>query len=117
MLNVPVFLLDPRTSSPEPEPPRRLLFHVPSPPCVADRSAYLLHTRIFCTRVSSAQFREYGVLFVLHAIASLIGLSILCFGNLAHFFGCVGLLWEVTTILINNRYLPWCILIFLLLLL
>jgi hypothetical protein len=105
-----VFLLDPRTSSPE--PPLRLLFHVPSPPPVL-----LIALRIFCTRVSSAQFREYGVLFVLHAIASLIGLSILCFGNLAHFFGCVGLLWEVTTILINNRYLPWCIVIFLLLLL
>ena len=50
------------------------------------------------------QFREYGVLFVLHAIASLIGLSIMCFGNMFHFFGCIGMLWEFTTIMINNRY-------------
>ena len=45
------------------------------------------------------------MLFVLHAIASLIGLAIMCFGNMFHFFGCIGMLWEITTIMINNRYL------------
>eukprot|EP00802_Teleaulax_amphioxeia_P011319 Tamp_11351.p1 GENE.Tamp_11351~~Tamp_11351.p1 ORF type:complete len:429 (+),score=51.08 Tamp_11351:174-1460(+) len=63
--------------------------------------AYFIGDLLIC----SIQFREYGVLFVLHAIASLIGLSIMCFGNMFHFFGCIGMLWEFTTIMINNRWL------------
>ena len=62
--------------------------------------AYFIGDLLVC----SVQFREYGVLFVLHALSSLVALALICFGDMFHFLGCVGLLWELSTIFINNRW-------------
>mmetsp|Transcript_132 Transcript_132/g.251 ORF Transcript_132/g.251 Transcript_132/m.251 type:complete len:332 (-) Transcript_132:158-1153(-) len=49
-------------------------------------------------------FQDYGIEFLIHALCGLFGLSVICLGNMFHFFGCVGLSWELSTIFLNNRW-------------
>ncbi len=50
-------------------------------------------------------FRAYGALFLLHALASLAALSVCVFGQRFHYYGCMGLLWESSTLFLNARWL------------
>ncbi|KAJ1488598.1 TLC domain-containing protein [Baffinella frigidus] len=62
--------------------------------------AYFLGDILVCL----VMFREYGPLFMLHAVCGLVSLCIICLGNQFHFFGLVGMLWELSTIFLNNRW-------------
>mmetsp|Transcript_38693 Transcript_38693/g.60333 ORF Transcript_38693/g.60333 Transcript_38693/m.60333 type:complete len:310 (-) Transcript_38693:1726-2655(-) len=75
-----------------------------SPVCTfyfAVSMAYFIGDIILCV----VMFKEYGTLFLIHALCGLFGLTVICFGHKFHFFGCIGLLWEMSTVFLNNRWL------------
>ena len=55
--------------------------------------------------ISVVMFRAYGALFLLHAIAALGALAVCVFGQRFHYYGCMGLLWESSTVFLNARWL------------
>jgi len=62
--------------------------------------AYFIGDVLICVVL----FQDYGIEFFIHALCGLFGLSVICLGDMFHFFGCVGLLWEISTIFLNNRW-------------
>ena len=62
--------------------------------------AYFLGDILLCV----VMFREYGFMFTFHGICAFAAVAIICLGNMFHFFGCIGFLWEFSTIFLNLRW-------------